>query len=102
MTNSQICAICTDRACHLCPVTKQQCCPNTTDGVCCHAAVRRVAMQDATPCARCEFRTGTPSAKRLNDLFGDVATQTFAPLAAPAHRHDVELDLYEMDLDRGW
>lgn len=47
MTLNQICAICTDRACHLCPVTKQQCCPNRTDDTCCHAAVRRVAMQDA-------------------------------------------------------
>ena len=58
---------------------------------------------NATPCARCEFRTGALSAKRLNDLFGDVTTQTFAPLA-PAHRHDVELDRHyaDLDMDGGW
>lgn len=66
-------------------MTQQQLCANA-----CPLAT------NATPC---EFRTGTPSAKRLTDLFGDATTQTFAPLAAPAHRHDVELDLYEMDLD---
>lgn len=56
---------------------------------------------DSSPCARCEFHTGTPSAKRLTDLFGDATTQTFAPLA-PTHRNDVELDMYEFDLDAGW
>lgn len=45
MTLNQICTQCTDRACHLCPITKQ-CCPNRTDDTCCHAAVRRVATQD--------------------------------------------------------
>jgi len=92
MTLSQICTQCTDRACHLCPIkteaqTKTQICANA-----CPLAT------NATPCARCEFRTGAPSAKRLTDIFGDVVTQTFAPLA-PAHRHDVELDLYYSDLD---
>lgn len=71
-------------------MTQQQLCANA-----CTLAT------NATPCARCEFRTGAPSAKRLNDLFGDVATQTFAPLV-PARRHDVELDMYESDLDWGW
>lgn len=54
MTNSQICAICTDRACHLCPVSmfspaapKCGICPNRIGDACCHAAVRRVATQDA-------------------------------------------------------
>lgn len=54
MTLSQICAQCTDRACHLCPVsmfspTAPKCgiCPNRTEGSCCHAAVRRIAAQDA-------------------------------------------------------
>lgn len=57
--------------------------------------------KESTPCARCEFRTGAPSATRLSELFGDTTTQTFAPLA-PAHRHDVqdvELDRYYADLD---
>lgn len=95
MTNSQICAICTDRACHLCPIkteaqTKTQLCANA-----CPLAT------NATPCARCEFRDGAPSAKRLNDLFGDTTTQTFAPLA-PTQRHDVELDRHYADLDMGW
>lgn len=72
-------------------MTQQQLCANA-----CTLAT------NATPCARCEFCTGTPLAKRLNDLFGDVATQTFAPLAAPAHRHDVELDRHYADLDMGW
>lgn len=47
MTLNQICAQCTDRACPVCPISKPCGCPNTTDGACCHAAVRRIAAQDA-------------------------------------------------------
>ena len=46
MTNIQICQLCTDRACKVCPISKPCGCPNHIDGVCCHAAVRRVAAQD--------------------------------------------------------
>ncbi len=70
-------------------MTQQQLCANS-----CPLA------KESAPCARCEFRDGAPS-KRLTQLFGDTTTQTFAPLA-PTQRHDVELDMYESDLDWGW
>lgn len=47
MTLSQICTQCADRACAVCPISKPCGCPNQVDGVCCHAAVRRIAAQDA-------------------------------------------------------
>jgi len=47
MTLSQICQLCTDRACKVCPISKPCGCPNRTDDTCCHAAVRRIAVQDA-------------------------------------------------------